>query len=366
MNPCFKNCPLRLTVPSFDSPLTDLIIELDYLRKKQLTGTTHPAVFFQLKGIFHTLESVYSARIEGNNTTIAEYIETKFLDGPPPSKDIQEILNMEKAMRFIDENIREVIFDRALVSELHKMVVSELPPPPEGEGDRSPGSYRSVDVRIARSAHKPPEFIRVNDFMGELFEFINKEDAPKYDLLKIAIAHHRFMWIHPFTNGNGRVGRIFTYAMLVKLGFNVDEGRILNPTAVFCNNRSNYYNFLSMADSGEDDGVLEWCHYVLSGLRDEIEKIDKLLDYQFLREEILIPAIMYSQDRKLITGLEAKILKKTVDRQEVQASDIKVYFPGKAPSEISRNIARLRDKKMLMPASEGARKYVLRVTTHTL
>jgi len=66
--------PLQLVEPSFDSPLTDLIIELDYLRKKSLEGSTHPQVFFQLKHIFHTLESIGSARIEGNNTTIAEYI----------------------------------------------------------------------------------------------------------------------------------------------------------------------------------------------------------------------------------------------------------------------------------------------------
>ena len=49
-----------------------------------------------------------------------------------------------------------------------------------------------------------------------------KDDSPKYDLLKVAIAHHRFVWVHPFSNGNGRTVRLFTYAMLVKLGFNVN------------------------------------------------------------------------------------------------------------------------------------------------
>ena len=73
----FLDYKLKLVEPSFGSSLTDLIIELDYLRKKPLGGSTHPNVFFQLKHIFHTLESIGSARIEGNNTTIAEYIETK-------------------------------------------------------------------------------------------------------------------------------------------------------------------------------------------------------------------------------------------------------------------------------------------------
>jgi Fic family protein len=134
--------------------------------------------------------------------------------------------------------------------------------------------------------------------MDELFDFISNEDSPKYDLLRAAIAHHRFVWIHPFGNGNGRTVRLLTYAMLVKTGFNVNIGRILNPTAVFCSNRNDYYNNLSKADSGTEQGVLAWTEYVLKGLKEEIEKIDKLADYSFLRNEILSPAIAYSLQRK--------------------------------------------------------------------
>ncbi len=71
----FLHYDLKLLEPTFGSSLTDLIIDLDYLRRQHLSMSTHPKVFFQLKHIFHTLESISSARIEGNNTTIAEYIE---------------------------------------------------------------------------------------------------------------------------------------------------------------------------------------------------------------------------------------------------------------------------------------------------
>ena len=93
----FKHFDLKLVEPIFNSPLTDLIIELDYLRKKPLGGTTHPMIFFQLKNIFHTLESIGSARIEGNRTTLAEYIETK-ISQEEDIKDekIIEIQNMER------------------------------------------------------------------------------------------------------------------------------------------------------------------------------------------------------------------------------------------------------------------------------
>jgi Fic family protein len=72
-----KEIELKLVSPTFDSKLLDAIMELNYLRRLQLHGTTSPYLFFQLKSIFHLLESVGSVRIEGNRTTISQYIETK-------------------------------------------------------------------------------------------------------------------------------------------------------------------------------------------------------------------------------------------------------------------------------------------------
>ena len=356
----FNHFDLKLIEPDFGSSLTDLIIELDYLRKKQLGGSTHPKVFFQLKNIFHKLESIGSARIEGNNTTIAEYMETNLSDRKQFSEGIKEIQNIEKSMAFVEENIVDYPISRALISEMHKMVVDELMPPPQGEGDSTPGQFRQVNLEISKSTHKPPEWLKVNEYMEELLDFVNREDSPKYDLLKTAIAHHRFVWIHPFRNGNGRTVRLFTYAMLVKVGFNVNVGRIINPTAVFCSNRNDYYSYLSAADNGTRAGMLSWIEYVLKGLKEEIEKIDKLSDYEFLRKEILMPSINLSLERKYITDLESKVLKRAVDLQVISAADVKSIFPGKVDSEVSRQIKKLIDQKMLTQEKEGGRKYVLR------
>lgn len=363
----FIDTELRLIKPLFESPLTDLIIELDYLRKKPLGGSTHPTIFFQLKHIFHTLESIGSARIEGNNTTVAEYIETKMDEiTETVPLGIKEIQNIEKAMSFIEDNVKDYPINRAFISELHKMIVDGLPAPPQGEGDHTPGEYRKVNLKIQKSSHIPLEYLKVDDYMTELFDFINKEDSSKYDLLKTAIAHHRFVWIHPFGNGNGRTVRLFTYAMLVKAGFNVNIGRILNPTAVFCSNRLDYYNYLSEADKGTEEGILKWIEYVLKGLKEEIEKIDKLSDYEYLKKEILLPTIHESLQRKVITDIEAKILKKVIELQSIQASDLKSFFDGKANSEISRQIKKLVDKKMLVTEHDGGRKYTIRFDNNYL
>ncbi len=364
--PSFTHQDLKLIEPSFGSTLTDLILGLEELRKRRLGGSTSPSVFFQLKQIFHTVESIGSARIEGNNTTVAEYIESSL---NPPAKmtaNIQEIKNIENAMGFVESVVKERPISRAFLSEMHKMIVGGLLPPPDGEGDRTPGEYRKSNVTIAKSIHKPTDWTRVDEYMEELLAFINRPDASKYDLLKTAIAHHRFVWIHPFTNGNGRTVRLFTYAMLVRQGFNVDVGRIINPTAVFCSNRDDYYAHLTKADTGTEAGMLDWCEYVLGGLKAEIQKIDRLLDYSYLQKEILIPTVVHALDREIITETESKILRRVIEKQVIAAGDLKDLFPDKAAPEVSRQIRRLIERKMLAPQAPGSRKYVMRFNNNYL
>ena len=82
--PVFRHFDLALLNPAFDSPLVDVVTELEHLRRLQLAGTTPAPLFHQLKSIFHMLESLGSARIEGNHTTLADYVESK-LDGSSPT-----------------------------------------------------------------------------------------------------------------------------------------------------------------------------------------------------------------------------------------------------------------------------------------
>ena len=122
-----KEFNLRLVSPSFDSQLTDTLIELNHLRKLKLQGSTAPWMFFQLKNIFHILESVGSARIEGNRTTISEYIERKIEHQERSSERFSEIANVEAAMDFIEKSIGEgTEITHHFIRELHHLVVGEL------------------------------------------------------------------------------------------------------------------------------------------------------------------------------------------------------------------------------------------------
>jgi Fic family protein len=358
MSAQFKHYDLKIVIPDFDSQLTTVILELEKLRDKRLISDVHPKIFFQLKDMFHLLESLGSARIEGNNTTITERIESEIAGDKDSSENMLEITNTEKAMNFTEWQINEDSqIDKAFISELHKIVVKDL----TKEGSKTPGILRPQDVNIAGSNHKPPMHIKVNEYFDELTSFINQKVDKKYHLIITAIAHHRFAWIHPFDNGNGRVVRLLTYAMLIKQGFNVENGRILNPTAIFCEDRNKYYEMLAKADEGDDESVLIWCHYVLEGLLKEIKKSDKLLDRNYLVKKILIPAFEFCLGNHSINKREFDILKLSVTKENMEfvASDIEKIIPGKLPAERSRIIRNLREKKMLVPVEDKARKYVV-------
>jgi len=353
----FKNPKLRLVPPLFDSDLTGVIMDLDHLRKKVLSGTTPPHIFFQIKNIFHIIESIGSARIEGNHTTLVEYIDSKIAPSPSTeTEQIIEIRNMESALDFIDKNIDDTSINRIFLSELHKQVVGEL----TAEGSKNPGEYRQKEVRIAGATHLPPDYAQVSLFMEELFDFINHDDPPQFDLLKTAIAHHRFAWIHPFDNGNGRTVRLLTYAMLVKQGFKVRLDRIINPTAVFCSDRDKYYKKLARADMGDEEGILSWCEYVLAGLKTKINKVDRLANYNYLLEKVLKPTITFSIDRKHITDIEAKILNVAIEKKEgFKNADLKRVFPKRVPADISRLIRSLKESRMLAALPNNKRKYTI-------
>jgi Fic family protein len=355
---------VRLFEPNWGSPLASAIIELEKLRVKALGGPVPPYIFFQLKDIFHILESLGSARIEGNQTTLSEIVENVIGSHSNEKLDesLQEIKNIEQAIEFIESQVnKNTIFDRALISEIHKILVEGLSVPPSGEGSRYPGSLRQINVVITGSNHIPPDQFKVPEYFEELMDFVNTETISQNHLLITAIAHHRMAWIHPFDNGNGRLIRMFTYAMLIKQGFQIKSGRILNPTAIFCIDRDKYYEKLALADSGEKDGVLDWCLYVLEGLRQEIEKIDKLLDLSFITTNILIPVLDYALGREHITKREYSILLAVVKSpsMSIKSADLEAVIGNESAVQRSRILKKLKDKKMLSPLKGGGRVYTI-------
>lgn len=363
--PDFHHHELSLLNPAFDSPLVDVINDLEYLRRLKLEGTTPEPVFQQLKTIFHMLESLGSARIEGNHTTLADYVEARLDTSPAtPSDHLQEMANIEEAMRYIEAHFAPgQPLSEHFIRELHALAVEGL----KREGDATPGAYRRTSVRIGLSEHAPPDPVLVPQYMAELVEFINRSDASKYDLIKTALAHHRFAWVHPFSNGNGRVVRLLTYALLIKYGFKVKaQGRLLNPTAVFCNDRDRYYAMLAEADTGTVQGRETWCAYVLAGILEELRKVDRLIDSDYLIARILSPAVRYARQRELLTDIEERVLLTVAKLGIAKAGDLTDAMPGLNTNRRTYQIGKLVAARMLVPLREGARQYTVGFANNAL
>lgn len=352
--------------PAFNSKLTDIIVELQQLRNHGVSGSTEPWVFYELKNLFHIVEALASARIEGNHTTLATFVERRIDKKDTENEKLIEISNLINALEFIDDNISASKIDAQFMYCLHKIVVSNLSP--NKEGDTRPGAYRTEPRSIANSSHLLPQPSDVKDLMDELYDYINEPCDPKVDLLKIAVAHHRFVWIHPFGNGNGRTVRLLTYSMLCKKGFiTPGSARLFNPTAVFAGNREKYYDKLSIADKGDEDSLSEWCLYVLEGLQDEIKKSQKLAERDFVRDQLLLPTFAWANEKGITNEIETKILNRLARKQIIKAGDIRGLWPeGYSHVVISKRLAKMREQNFIRTLKPNGREYILQLTGNKL
>lgn len=346
---------INTPTPKFDSDLTKTILELEHLKNRPLKNTTGENVFLQLKSLLHAVEAVTSARIEGNHTTIASYIEKRDDDSHKNDEQIIEISNLIDGLDFIDKYVMEEPISADFIKELHRIVVNGL----THEGDKRAGAWRDEPRYIANARHQPPESYDVPDLMRELIDYINNDEGEQYNLLKIAIANHRFVWIHPFGNGNGRTDRLMTYALLCKKGYIApNKMRLFNPTAIFAGNRNKYYDTLALADDYKDEHILEWCEYFLSGVRDEIKKSESLADAEFINKKILLPSVDRMEKAGIVSKLEGNILGRAVRLGAIKASDIKDLWGREVTSvAIAQQIKKLRDRNLVKATHEGGREY---------
>lgn len=351
--------------PEFDSPLTKAVFELERLRYSDVQGSTPPWLFFDLKDIMHILESIASARIEGNRTTLVSAVNDVVQDQKTTKNEaILELRNIREGIAFIEQNVRPGSdITLGMVRELHKLVVKGL----KEDGSKTPGAFRSGAVAIGQSRHTPPIHTDVPRLMQELVDYINQDNGRQYDIIKVAIAHHRFAAIHPFDNGNGRTARLLTYAMLVQTRF-IDDIRLLNPSSIFCMDRHEYYRLLGLADEGGNKNTEKWCTYVADGILDEVTRVSKLLDKKFTVSAILTPVLKKAHADKNINSNEYEILKIAMEKDIIQAKDVMYLFGTTASARVqtSRVLASMRERHLLMSLPKSANKYVMRFSNNYL
>ena len=217
-----------------------------------------------------TQEAVLSSRIEGTQATMGEVLEFEAgrePESPARRGDIREVLNYRAALRRAGEMLQELPLSQRVVREAHRVLLDGV----RGEG-KSPGEYRRIPNWLGPpgGALEDARFVPVgaNDLPAAMaaWERYIHDDAPDR-LVQLAILHAEFEAVHPFLDGNGRLGR-----MLVPL-FLWQRGLIRAPTfyvsAYFEAHRDAYYDGL-LAVSRDDDWT-GWCRFFLEAVRVQAE-----------------------------------------------------------------------------------------------
>ncbi len=207
-------------------------------------------------------EAVTSSRIEGTKTNIEEAFTDKANIDPEYRDDWVEVNQYVLAMNFALKQLGKIPLSNRLLRESHKVLLSH------GRGkNKQPGEFRRSQNWIGGLTPKdavfvPPSAEHVEDLMSDLEKFLHNEEIQVPDLIKIAIAHYQFETIHPFLDGNGRVGRLLIVLYLISQG--IIEKPLLYISDFFEKNKELYYAKLSYVRQKND--LIGWIKFFLDGI----------------------------------------------------------------------------------------------------
>ena len=289
-----------------ESLLPDKAVDLNK-QSARLMGQVSELTLATLSQYMSVINSYYSNLIEGNATRPDEIraAQREEYSDDSAKRDLQmESLAHIAVQQWLHEQSPDLdtIFSPEFIKELHLRFYQQVPESlcliKNEKGDVVdkvvPGEWRTRPVNVGQ--HIAPDHEDVNDLMERFCETYH---PGKYQgdrkLIAIMAAHHRFAWIHPFIDGNGRVGRLFTDMALKAVG--------LDSYGAWCLSRglakssTDYKTLLAAADAprqGDLDGrgaltekgLLSFCDYMLGTAIDQVSYISKLLDLNLLRKRI--------------------------------------------------------------------------------
>jgi Fic family protein len=223
--------------------------------------------------MYVTKEATYSSRIEGTQTNMEEAL-LKITDVQPERRnDWVEVNNYIQALNNSINRLAEFPLSSRLLRESHKIMMQGA----RGE-HKLPGEFRRSQNWIGGSsllsaAFIPPHWDEVHPLMGDLENFLHNEDTGLTNLIKIAIAHYQFETIHPFLDGNGRIGRLMITLYLVDKG--IIQKPVLYLSDFFEKNRISYYDNLTRVRTNND--LLGWVKFFLTGIIETCENSSQSL-----------------------------------------------------------------------------------------
>ena len=287
--------------------LEELAIEV--IRKSAaISRIVHPLTLKGIVELARKMNSYYSNLIEGHNThplDIDRALRKDFSSEPVRrAKQLESKAHIE-VQKLIESRIEEepglVITSKDFLCWVHKEFYSRMPGEylsvKRGDGTSEeviPGETRKVEVEVGR--HLPPKSEFLDPFMERFEKAYDPHKLGSVNrVIAAAASHHRFAWIHPFLDGNGRVTRLMTHAYLKTA--DIDGHGLWTVSRGFARKREDYLAALSYADqprSGDLDGrgnlsnkgLLEFCKFFLRIAVDQIDFMSSLLDLDGMRKRI--------------------------------------------------------------------------------
>jgi Fic family protein len=209
-----------------------------------------------------TKEAVLSSRIEGTQTHMDEALLPQTEVQEERRNDWQEVRNYVDAINNAIANLDKLPISSRLIRSTHKLLLNSV----RGE-HKLPGEFRTSQNWIGGNSISdarfiPPHHQLVGDLMGDLEKFLNNPDTHVPDLIKIAIAHYQFETIHPFLDGNGRIGRLLITLFMVQQKILAQP--LLYLSTYFEKRKDLYYENLNSVRVNND--MTHWIKYFLVGV----------------------------------------------------------------------------------------------------
>ena len=267
--------------------------------KKRELDKKRPIPSYVLKSIKDSLsiEWTYNSNsIEGNTLTLQEtkmVIEDGFTIKGKSLREHFEVVNHQEAIEFVESLAsNEYVLNKLDILSIHHLVLQKI------EKDFA-GKYRTSGVRISGANFVPPNALKVDEFVSELIDFAN--DSEVDILIRSAIFHHRFVWIHPFFDGNGRTARLLLNLILMKSGF--------PPAIILKNDRKKYYDALNQANNQDYSKlVLLILQAVERTLDIYLGNLNNTYDqYQSITDIVSEPDVPYGQEYVSLLARKGKI-----------------------------------------------------------
>lgn len=218
--------------------------------------------------MLHKKEAISTMDIEGTQTTISDVFENNVNPKLDKKREMTEVRNHSQAILYGTERLRTGQFTHALIKKLHEIILTDIVPEKE---KALVGKYKTADNQITNSAgtvvFTPPSHSETKKYMDELIDYMNDSTDGVHPLIKAAIIHSQFESIHPFYNGNGRVGRLLISLYLFK-------AQIINipffyiSEAISADKRV-YYNMLTSSRQNSFDG---WIKFFLQKVAVQAER----------------------------------------------------------------------------------------------